>query len=289
MLRSAECGLYGLKCNSVPFHVAPAKPNLNQDLINERPRPKNQINYTFTLKFNPEILRIIAYIGFIIMLVVGYILTETLVDVDPQTTAIYKLFGFNHICNVLDHEPSRTVTAMLLPFWEVPFFLYIIFNFLRIQDAYRENKAPKYAFLTSAIFLPIEILLTLWVRIIFVWSPEVNFLNHYLPYIGFQILLFLVAFENVLYFYAVQALPFNNSRPIAIGYLILLFVPTVLYTVVGLSVALGHSVLDLVNNEGQRLLFRLITSLYTVLAIPIPLVISVFELKRSPNHTLSVS
>ena len=106
---------------------------------------------------------------------------------------------------------------------------------------------------------------------------------------SFQILLFLVAFENVLYFYAVQALPFNNSRPIAIGYLILLFVLTVLYTVVGLSVALGHPVLDLVNNEGQRLLFRLITSLYIVLAIPIPLVISVFELKRSPNHTLSVS
>ncbi|MEM1168367.1 MAG: hypothetical protein AAGJ08_04625 [Cyanobacteria bacterium P01_H01_bin.35] len=246
-------------------------------------------NYAFTLKFNPEILRIIAYIALIMMLVVGYILTETLVNVDPDTTAIYKLFGFNHACNLLDYEPSRTVSAMLLPFWEVPFLLYVIFNFLRIQDAYRENKAPKYAFITSAIFLPLEILLTVWFRIVFVWSPEVSFLNHYLPYIGFQFLLFLVAFENALYFYAMKALPFNNSRPIAIGYLILLFVLTVLYTVVGLSVALGHPVLDLVNNEGQRLLFRTMTNLYTVLVIPVPLVLSVFELRRSPNHTLSVS
>lgn len=250
---------------------------------------KDQINYAFTLRFNPEILRIIAYVGIIIVLVVGHILTATLVDVDPQTTAIYKLFGFNHICRVLDYEPSRTVTAMLWPFWEVPFLLYVIFNFLRIQDAYQEKKAPKYAFLTSAIFLPIEILLTVWVRIIFVWSPEVSFLNHYLPYIGLQILLFLVAFENVLYFHGVKALPFNNSRSIAIGYLILLFVLTVLYTVVGLSVALEHPVLDLVNNEEQRLFFRLMTNLYTVLVLPVPLVLSVFELKRSPNHTLSVS
>src|SRR4028119_1241427 len=98
------------------------------------------LNYAFSLTFNPEILRIIAYVALITILLVGAFLTETLVDVDPHPTAIYKLFGFNHSCNWLDHEPSRTVSAMLLPLWEVPFLFYIIFNFLRIQDAYRENK-----------------------------------------------------------------------------------------------------------------------------------------------------
>lgn len=250
--------------------------------------PNNQTpNYAFSLRFNPEILRIISYVGLIIILLTGAILTATVVDVDPHTTAIYKLFGFNHACNWLDHEPSRTVSAMLLPLWEVPFLLYIIFNFLRIQDAYRENKAPQYVYLVSAIFLPIEILLTVWFRIVFVWNPEVNFLNHYLPYIGFQLLLFLVAFENVLYFYAMKALPFKNSRPIALGYLIVLFMVTTVYIVVGLSVALGHPILDLVNNEGQRLLFRTLTNVYTVLVIPIPLIASILELKRSPNHKLT--
>ena len=246
-------------------------------------------NYAFTLTFNPEILRIISYISLIIMLIVGYILTETLVEIDPHTTAIYKLFGFNHPCNLLDHEPSRTVSAMLLPFWEIPFLLYAVFNFLRIQDAYRENKAPRYTFLVSAFFLPIEILLIVWFRIVFVWSPEVNFLNHYLPYVGFQILLFLVAFENALYFYAMKALPFKNNRLLASGYLIVLFVITFLYVLIGLSTALGYPMLDLVNNAGERLFFRSLASLYTILAIPVPLCLSWFELRRSPSHTLSVA
>lgn len=244
-------------------------------------------NYAFSLKFNPEILRIISYVGLIIILLVGAVLTATVVDVDPHSTVIYKLFGFNHACNWLDHEPSRTISAMLLPLWEVPFLLYVIFNFLRIQDAYRENKAPQYVYIVSTIFLPIEILLTVWFRIVFVWNPEVNFLNHYLPYIGFQFLLFLVAFENVLYFYALKALPFKNSRSLALAYLVVLFLATTAYTVVGLSVALGHPILDLVNDEGQRLFFRSLTNLYTVLVIPIPLIVSVLELKRSPNHKLS--
>ncbi|NEP12980.1 MAG: hypothetical protein F6K14_22800 [Symploca sp. SIO2C1] len=246
------------------------------------------LNYAFTLTFNPEILRIIAYIALIIMLSVGYIVTATLVEVDPHTTAIYKLFGFNHTCNVLDHEPSRTISAMLLPFWEIPFLLYVVFNFLRIQDAYREKKAPGYTFVIAAILLPIEMLLTAWFRIVFVWSPEVNFLNHYLPYVGFQILLFLVAFENVLYFYAMKALPFKNNRPLAIGYLILLFTVTFLYVVIGLSTALGHPILDLLNNDGQRVFFQSLSKLYFVLAIPVPLLLSWLELKRSPKHTLSV-
>lgn len=249
---------------------------------------QTRLNYAFTLRFNPEILRIISYIALIIMLFMGYILTETLVKVDPQTTAIYKLFGFNHACNLLDHEPSRTVSAMLLPFWEVPFLLYVVFNFLRIQDAYRENKAPRYTFIIAGILLPIEILLVVWFRIVFVWSPEVNFLNHYIPYVGFQILLFLTAFENVLYFYAMKALPFNNNRQLAVGYLILLFVVTFLYVLIGLSVGLGHPILDLINNEGQRKFFQSLASLYTVLAIPVPLFLSWLELKRSPKHTLSV-
>ncbi|EAZ91095.1 hypothetical protein [Crocosphaera chwakensis] len=245
------------------------------------------LNYAFSLTFNPEILRIISYVALIIILLIGAILTETMVNIDPHTTAIYKLFGFNHSCNWLDYEPSRTVAAMLLPLWEIPFLFYIIFNFLRIQDAYKENKAPRYTYIVSTIFLPIEILLTVWFRIVFVWSPEVNFLHHYLPYIGFQFLLFLVAFENALYFYAMKALPFKNSRFLAISYLVVLFAVTVAYTVVGLSIAFGHPILDLINDPAQRVFFRSLTNFYTILVVPVPIILSVLELKRSPNHQLS--
>lgn len=252
-------------------------------------RKKSSPNYSFSLEFNPEILRIIAYISLITLLVIGYVLTNTVVDVDPETTVIYKIFGFNHACNVIDHEPSRTVSAMLLPFWEVPFLLYVIFNFLRIQDAYRENRAPRYTFLIALYFLPLEILLTVWFRIVFVWSPEVNFLNHYLPYVGFQILLFLVAFENFLYFYAMKALPFRNNRSIALGYLSLLLLVTFLYVVIGLSLGLGYPLLEPTTNSTHRAFIQTLANLYTFLVLPVPLCLSFLEMKRSPKHTLTVS
>ncbi|MEM9089447.1 MAG: hypothetical protein AAGC93_11965 [Cyanobacteria bacterium P01_F01_bin.53] len=250
---------------------------------------KNSPNYTFTLTFNPEILRVTAYISLIFMLLVGVIVTKKWVEVEPTTTVIYQLFGFNHICNVLDHEPSRTISAMLLPFWEIPFVLYLIFNFLRIQDAYREGNAPRSIFLVAATFLPVELLLTIWFRLVLVRPPitEDLFFGHYLPYLGFQLLLCLVAFENVLYFYAVKALPFNNNRSLAIAYLILLFLVTSACISVGLSVAMGHPILDLTGNETQRTIFRAIASVYMILSIPAPLCLSFLEMRRSPKHTLS--
>ena len=255
--------------------------------MNATPSKNNQsLNYAFTLAFNPELFRIISYVAVIIMFAVGYVLTSEFAHVDPTETAIYHLFGFNHSCNLLDHEPSRTVSAMLLPFWEIPFLLYVVFNFLRINDAYREQKIQKYIFVIAAIFFPIEILLTVWFRIVFVWSPEVSFLNHYLPYIGFQLLLFLTAFENVLYFDAIKALPFNN-RSLAIGYLVVLFTVTALCILFGMSVALGQPILDTINNAGQRLFFQSLSDFYFILAVPLPLFLSWVEYKRSPNHTLS--
>ncbi len=244
-------------------------------------------NYALSLTFNPEILRIVAYVGLIFMFLVGLILTETLVAIEPHDTAIYRLFGFNHSCNLLDHEPSRTVSAMLLPFWEIPFVLYVIFNFLRINDAYRERRVPRYAFVAAAAFFPVELLLIVWFRIVFVWSPEVSFLAHYLPYVGFQLLLFLVAFENALYFHAVKALPFNNNRTVAVGYMLLLSTVTFLCILFGMSVALEAPILDTVNSAGQRLFFRSLSNLYFVLAVPVPLTLSWLEMKRSPTHTLS--
>jgi uncharacterized protein HemY len=85
----------------------------------------------------------------------------------------------------------------------------------------------------------------------------------------------------------VKALPFRNNAKIAIGYLVLLFVVTVLYAGIGLATALGHPILDLVNNEAQRQFFKLLASFYTILVIPVPLIASIIELKRSPKHTLS--
>lgn len=241
--------------------------------------------YAISLTFNPELFRIIAYVALIIILATGWYLTKYYVHVEPTSTAIYHMFGFNHACNWIDHEPSRTVSAMLLPFWEIPYLLYVFFNFLRINDAYREGKTPKYVFVVSTMLLPIKLLFTASFRIVFVWSPEVSFLMHYLPYIGFQILLCMTAVENVLYFNSVGSLPFNNNRFLAVGYLVLLFAVTVATIGLGLSAALG--VINIAGDPVLRMVTETIARTYTILAIPTPLILSVLEYKKSPKHTLT--
>ncbi|MEX2526726.1 MAG: hypothetical protein WEA09_03745 [Gemmatimonadota bacterium] len=251
------------------------------------PEPSHPNRYALSVSFNPEILRLAAYGGLVMLLIVGYVVTHFFVHVPPTETAIYELFGFNHTCNILDYEPSRTITAMLLPFWEIPFLLYLIFHVLRVHDGYREGIVPRYVLVMALAFAPVEILLTVWFRVIFVWSPEVYFLGHYLPYVGFQFLLFLTAFGNVLYFNAVGALPFNRRR-LAIAYLVVLSTVTALLITFGLSVALGSPILNSVGNETHRAIFRSLSVSYVVLVIPIPMILSWMELKRSPKHTLTL-
>ncbi|MGK7958862.1 MAG: hypothetical protein AB4063_26915 [Crocosphaera sp.] len=84
-----------------------------------------------------------------------------------------------------------------------------------------------------------------------------------------------------------KALPFKNNKLIAIGYLVVLLAVTVAYKVVGLSSAFGHPILDLLNDPGQRFFFKSLTKFYTFLVIPVPIILSILELKRSPKHKLS--
>lgn len=252
------------------------------------PTPSYPNKYSLSLTFNPEIFRLASYVALVALLAVGYVLTRFFVEIHPTETAIYELFGFNHTCNILDHEPSRTITAMLLPFWEIPFLFYLIFHVLRVHDAYREGVVPRYVFMVALAFAPVQLLLTVWFRVVFMWNPEVNFLNHYLPYVGFQLLLFLTSFGNVLYFNAVGALPFGR-RWLANGYLAVLFTVTALLITFGLSLALGSPILDSANNETHRVIFRSLSVSYVFLVIPVPMVLSWLELKRSPRHTLTLA
>lgn len=244
-------------------------------------------NYSFTLNYNPEAFRVASYIGILVMFLVAVIVNIGWVHVDPETTTIYSIFGFNHDCNLLDHEPSRTISAMLLPFWQVPFLLYIGFNFLRIRDAVKENKVPGYIYTLVKIFLPFELLFTIWFALVFVWSPVDNFsfVMHYLPYIGFQVLLALIAIENVLYFDAVKTLPFNNNRNLAIGYLIVLIVTTIVYVGLGLPAAFG--LLTIKGTILQPIAQTISQLIYPTLIVPIPLAVAIMEMRRSPNHSIT--
>ena len=43
----------------------------------------------------------------VLMVLVGIVVTKLFVHGDVEHTVIYRIFGFNHICNVFVHQPSR--------------------------------------------------------------------------------------------------------------------------------------------------------------------------------------
>ena len=82
----------------------------------------------FSLTFHVETVRLVAYSCFGIMLVVCGLITEFHVNkklMDPTTTVIYEIFGFNHVCNWFDHNPARQVASVLIPTISIPMILYI--------------------------------------------------------------------------------------------------------------------------------------------------------------------
>ena len=95
-------------------------------------RQKPMLSVTFHI----ETLRLIAFVNFDIVMILCSVITKHFVDVPIDETVIYKTFGFNHACNVLDHHPAREVGAILLVFMILPFCAFLFLSHYRTKYAY---------------------------------------------------------------------------------------------------------------------------------------------------------
>ena len=185
----------------------------------------------FKLTFNIESLRMIAYAALMAMVGVGIIVTKLFVTVDEHDTAIFKLFGFNHICNVFDHQPSRTISGLLVLTFIVPMVSFVVCSYYRTYDAVKEGRLPAWVHSYSKIITPFSFLAVCYTYMWFVNPPEVGppivFLAHYLPYWALQIALGLLAIHEVAYLAYSGNLPFGVSVAVAKGYLVILILTTV--------------------------------------------------------------
>ena len=107
-----------------------------------------------SLTFHIETLRMIAFINFDIVMITCSVLTRYFVDIPTHETTIYKLFGFNHACNVLDYHPAREVGAIMLIFMILPFAAFILLSHYRTKYAYETGKVPKWLLVYSNITSP---------------------------------------------------------------------------------------------------------------------------------------
>ena len=94
----------------------PFTPDEETSLVVERPPKK-----TLSLELNIETLRFYGLCAGVLLLMVGYTVTHAFVRIDEgddkfieEKTFIYKTFHFSHTCSVLDFNPAKTVSALVI-------------------------------------------------------------------------------------------------------------------------------------------------------------------------------
>lgn len=253
------------------------------------PEPANQ-NNRFELTFNIETLRMIAYLALVAMVVVGVVVTAKFVDVPAESTVIFATFGFNHICNVFDHQPSRTTSALLVLTFIIPMALFVVTAHYRTRDAVVEGRVPRSLATYSTITTPFVLLSVCYTYLWFVNSPDgdYGFIAHYLPYVALQLALGLLAIHEVRFLIHTGRLPFGASPALARTYLWLLLAITVACQVAVFSLLLGVPILDSVNDPGQRTAFQILMYTYSFLAIVMPIFFAARNRKNGLISTVSI-
>jgi len=255
------------------------------------------------LTFNIESLRLLAYSALVLMVVVGIVVTKLFVHEDAEHTVIFRIFGFNHICNVFDHQPSRTISGLLVLLFILPMASFVICSYFRTYDAARKGKVPMRLHTYSKIVTPFVFLAVCYTYMWFVNSPDDsgawlgnapddplgNFVPHYLPYVALQLALGLLAIHEVEYLIATGALPFGANVPLAKIYLVVLLATTVACQVAVFSLLLGVPVLDSPNNANERLVFQFLMYFYSFQAIVMPIFFAARNRKNGRISTIAFS
>ena len=245
--------------------------------------------HKFELTFNIETLRMIAYCMLVLMVIVGIVVTELFVPAHIEHNVILEIFGFNHICNVFDHQPSRTVSALLVLFFILPMAAFVLCSYYRTYDAAKEGRVPQKLQTYNKAITPFVLLAVCYTYMWFVNPPDgaYGFLAHYLPYVALQLAFGLIAIQQVGFLIATGALPFGASVFLAKTYLWVLLVTTVVCQVAVFSMLLGVPLLDSANDPAERVAFQILMYWYSFLAIIMPILLAARNRKNENVNTIA--
>ncbi|MBI3269419.1 MAG: hypothetical protein HYZ53_10400 [Planctomycetes bacterium] len=262
-----------------------ANPSAGAEAARNGGVPENQ----FKLTFNIETLRLLAYLALLFMVVVGIVVTKLFVIMRLEDTVIFQIFGFNHICNVFDHQPSRTISSLLVLLFILPMAGFVLCSYFRTYDAAKEGRVPMGLQTYNKIITPFVLLSVCYTYMWFVNSPdgEYGFIAHYLPYVALQLALGLLAIQEVGFLAYTGALPFGASVRLAKGYLVVLLLTTALCQVAVFSLLLGVPILDSAKSPGDRTAFQALMYFYSFLAIVMPVFLAAKNRRNGRVSTIT--
>jgi hypothetical protein len=235
-----------------------------------------------TITFNLEMIRFFALLGGAALLLTGKFVSvygvvfpaksdpstfwDKLVngapsDFDPSQTFIFKLFGFNHTCTLLDFNPSKTVSALIIMLHTMPLCFFVLCHYVRVTS--HTNPCFKCLQRFSKIATPIQFLAFTYFYMVFVNSPDGEFnttegMNkfklHYIPYMSWQLGMLLMAVQQCWYIYLKDQIPIKCiSKDMLWGYIIFMGILFVVYTYFCWSFINGRPAWDTFSEPGRSL------------------------------------
>lgn len=255
-------------------------------------RTENKFYYSWT--FHVESLRFYGFINFVIMLFIGAMITsysglDTIQD--PHETVIFELFGINHSCNWVDHNPARMIAAILcVPFVQLPLMAYVIIWHCRLRKEYKMGKAPRWLYYTSRFFTPFNLITMAELHLWFVNNPDdtYGFTGHYIPYLMFQISCCLLQMMNICYLTTKGDLPWGVPRWLAWSYFTFFTALTVFYIVFVLSTLAGAPVVSAPRSGPEYIITKILSVLWAAMALLGTLVFSGKERLNGDTITLDL-
>jgi len=274
-------------------------------LVRGGSRTVKSTTYTFSIEY----FRIFFHVAFLVMVAGGKILSDIYVftpeNPDDKVlgiftptgtrkvsdTVIYEIFGFNHVCNLIDFNPAKEFAALAIPFVTLPMALFLIFAFFRAQASYLNKEVSESFYKFAKWNKPFNIYTMVVLHMWFVNSPQdsegYGFVGHYIPYAMFQIAIALIAIEQCWYYIELNKIPFGLKRGIMKGYVIFLALLTVVYQLIVWTILAGTPILDSKNNLSDRAIFDFLGKLYAFSILIVPLPVSWIEYKSGDNNSIT--
>jgi len=157
---------------------------------------------------SPDFLRSWFWFGFILMLVVGAVMTEFFSsEVDWEDNQIKSTFGTNNPCLWLDHAPATYVIPGLWVLTAHIFITYVQTRWARVKVCYEAERVSHLAYATFTASCFMEVFFLCWFSAVFAEKPDDDIKMHTLPYTFVAVGLTLNIISNTWYAKYVAAVP----------------------------------------------------------------------------------
>eukprot|EP00573_Skeletonema_grethae_P001703 CAMPEP_0201687706 /NCGR_PEP_ID=MMETSP0578-20130828/1643_1 /ASSEMBLY_ACC=CAM_ASM_000663 /TAXON_ID=267565 /ORGANISM="Skeletonema grethea, Strain CCMP 1804" /LENGTH=236 /DNA_ID=CAMNT_0048171877 /DNA_START=194 /DNA_END=904 /DNA_ORIENTATION=+ len=212
---------------------------------------------------------------------------------------LIAVFGTNNPCIYWDYEPSTQLTALIYPIFELSLVLYLVMSHFQIKNDMLNGIFPADKETLMTVLFWLKLVLVAWFRMIFVCKVTDDDLTigsltigavtaHTIGFLGLQVGLVFIAFENVIYLtYRKQSFwCFSRETTVKLAYLYLVLLTTftvikMFWTIRALSIGIPNTLIPFPVSEFTN-------KAWLLFAAVLPIFFALEQMKKDPPMVVTL-